>query len=148
MRPGMSGREFIQSAVGGYEVGPRLGIAMGPEHIAQGWPSGATVGVVSAGAGAARALKLDVDRTVHALGIAGTQSSGLMAAQYGAMVKRMHAGRAAQSGLYGALFAAGGFTGIVDVLESPYGGFCSTFSRSTDRFDLTQLVDGLGQRFR
>ena len=48
-------------------------------------------------AGAARALSLDADATVHALGIAGTQSSGLMAAQYGAMVKRMHAGRAARN---------------------------------------------------
>jgi 2-methylcitrate dehydratase PrpD len=100
--------------------------------------------VFSAAAGAARAMRLDVDRTVHALGIAGTQASGLMAAQYGSMVKRMHAGRASQSGLYGALFAAEGFTGIVDVLESPYGGFCTTFSRSTDRFDLEELVAGLG----
>jgi aconitate decarboxylase len=84
---------------------------------------------------------------VHALGIAGTQSSGLMAAQYGAMVKRMHAGRAAQSGLYAALLAAGGFTGITDVFEAPYGGFCTTFSRSQDRFDLAQLSAGLGERF-
>ena len=52
------------------------------------------------------------------------------------MVKRMHAGRSAQSGLYGALLAERGFTGIVDVFESEYGGFCTTFSRSTDRFDL------------
>ena len=144
MRPGMSGREFLAAAVAGYEIGPRVGICMGQEHIAQGWHSGATLGVFSAGAGAARALKLDIDRTVHALGIAGTQSSGLMAAQYGAMVKRMHAGRASQSGLYGGLFAEQGFTGIVNVLESEYGGFCSTFSRSHDRFDLTQLTAGLG----
>ena len=67
---------------------------------------------------------------MHALGIAGTQAAGLMAAQYGAMVKRMHAGRSAQSGLYGALLAKDGFTGIVDVFEAPYGGFCTTFSRS------------------
>ena len=77
-----------------------------------------------------RGIAADRGAAVHALGIAGTQSSGLMAAQYGAMVKRMHAGRAAQSGLYGALLAEAGFTGIVDVFESPYGGFCSTFSRS------------------
>src|SRR5579862_3479025 len=64
MRPGMSGREFLTSAVAGYEIGPRVGIAMGPEHIAQGWHSGATLGVFSAGAGAARALRLDVERTV------------------------------------------------------------------------------------
>ena len=148
MRPDMSGREFLTSAVAGYEVGPRVGIAMRPDHIAQGWHSGATVGVFSAVAGAARGLKLDVNRTVHALGIAGTQSSGLMAAQYGAMVKRMHAGRASQSGLYGALFAEQGFTGIINVLESEYGGFCTTFSRSQDRFDLEELTAGLGEKWQ
>jgi 2-methylcitrate dehydratase PrpD len=145
LKPGMSGREFMTSAVAGYEIGPRVGLCMGPEHIAQGWHSGATLGVFSAASGAARGLKLDVGKTVHALGIAGTQAAGLMAAQYGAMVKRMHAGRSSQSGLYGALFAEAGFTGIVNVLESEYGGFCTTFSRSTDRFNLKELTADFGK---
>src|ERR1700681_375573 len=148
MRQGMSGREFLAAAVAGYEIGPRVGLCMGPEHIGQGWHSGATLGVFSAVAGAARALRLDPLRTVHALGIAGTQAAGLMAAQYGAMVKRMHAGRASQSGLYGALLAEAGFTGIVDVFESKYGGFCTTFSRSADRFDLSQRTAGLGETWQ
>jgi aconitate decarboxylase len=143
----LSGRDLLTATVAGYEIGPRVGLCMGQEHIGQGWHSGATVGVFSAAAGAARGLGLDADKTVHALGIGGTQSSGLMAAQYGAMVKRMHAGRAAQSGLYGALLASQGFTGIVDVFEAPYGGFCTTFSRSTDRFNLEELSSGLGERF-
>ena len=143
----LSGREFLAAAVAGYEIGPRVGKCMGQEHIGQGWHSGATVGIYSAAAGAARGLRLSAEQTVHALGIAGTQSAGLMAAQYGAMVKRMHAGRASQSGLYGALLASRGFTGIVDVFEAPYGGFCTTFSRSQDRFDLDQLSAGLGERF-
>ena len=144
IRPGMSGREFLAAAVAGYEIGPRVGLCMGPEHIAQGWHSGATLGVFSAAAGAARGLRLDPGKTVHALGIAGTQAAGLMAAQYGAMVKRMHAGRSSQSGLYGALLADAGFTGIVNVLESEYGGFCTTFSRSSDRFRLGELTAGFG----
>jgi aconitate decarboxylase len=144
----MSGREFLASAVAGYEIGPRVGLCMGPEHIGQGWHSGATLGVFSAAAGAARGLALDAGRTVHALGIAGTQASGLMAAQYGAMVKRMHAGRASQSGLYGALLARDGFTGIPDVFESEYGGFCTTFSRSQDRFKLSELTAGLGETWQ
>ncbi len=142
-----SGRDLLTAAVAGYEVGPRVGMCMGQEHIGQGWHSGATLGVFSAAAGAARGLGLDAGQTVHALGIAGTQSAGLMAAQYGAMVKRMHAGRSSQSGLYGALLAREGFTGITDVFESPYGGFCSTFSRSDDRFNLAELTGGLGERF-
>src|SRR5664280_1553706 len=131
LRPGLSGRDFLTSAVAGYEIGPRVGKCMGPQHIGQGWHCGATVGVFSAVSGAAAALRLSSEQAVHALGIAGTQSSGLMAAQYGAMVKRMHAGRAAQSGLYGALLAQGGFT--------------STFSRSNDRFNLDELSWELGR---
>jgi 2-methylcitrate dehydratase PrpD len=35
----------------------------------------------------------------------------------------------------------------VDVFEAPYGGFCTTFSRSTDRFRLDELSAGLGETF-
>jgi 2-methylcitrate dehydratase PrpD len=106
------------------------------------------VGVFSAAAAAARALHLSAEQTVHALGIAGTQSAGLMAAQFGAMVKRMHAGRSSQSGLYCALLAQEGFTGIENVFEAEYGGFCTTFSRSQDRFDLAELTAGLGSTWQ
>jgi aconitate decarboxylase len=147
MRGGMTGRDFLTAAVAGYEIGPRVGMCMGQEHIVQGWHSGATVGVFSAAASAASALRLSPEQTVHALGIAGTQAAGLMAAQFGAMVKRMHAGRSAQSGFYAATLAANGFTGIGDVFENPYGGFCTTFSRSTGRFDRGQLTRGLGEHF-
>src|SRR5829696_5372008 len=143
----LSGRDFLAAAVAGYEIGPRVGRCMGQEHIGQGWHSGATLGVFSAAAGAARGLRLDSEQTVHALGIAGTQAAGLMAAQYGAMVKRMHAGRSSQSGLYGALLAQRGFTGIIDVFEARYGGFCTTFSRSQDRFNVDELSAGLGTKF-
>ena len=146
-RPGMSGRDFLTAAVAGYEIGPRVGMCMGQEHIGQGWHSGATVGVFSAASAAAAGLRLSKEQTVHALGIAGTQSAGLMAAQYGSMVKRMNAGRAAQSGLYSAFLAEAGFTGIRNVFESEYGGFCTTFSRSKDRFNLEELTSGLGERF-
>ena len=148
LRRNLGGEEFLAAAVAGYEIGPRVGLCMGPEHIGQGWHSGATVGVFAAAAGAARGLRLDAGKAGHALGIAGTQAAGLMAAQYGAMVKRMHAGRASQSGLYGALLAEQGFTGIEDVLESEYGGFCTTFSRSNDRFRLVELTAGLGETWQ
>ena len=147
IRPGLSGRDFLAAAVAGYETGPRVGICMGQEHLVQGWHSAGTLGVFSAAGAAARALRLSTDQTVHALGIAGTQAAGLMAAQYGSMVKRMHVGRSAQSGLYGALLAAEGFTGITNVFESEYGGFCTTFSRSHDRFNMKESTAGLGQRF-
>src|SRR5258708_28381429 len=119
---------------------------MGEEHIGQGGQSAAPVGVFSSAAAAGAALRLSKEQTVHALGIAGTQSAGLMAAQYGSMVLRMHTGRSAQSGLYGGLLAANGFTGIVNVFESDYGGFCTTFSRSHDRFVGCNFSPGYGRK--
>ncbi|GAA4332268.1 MmgE/PrpD family protein [Pigmentiphaga soli] len=144
-RGGMSGKDFLTATIAAYEVGPRVGICMTPDHIGQGWHPAGTIGVFAAAAGAARALRLDVERTIHTLGHAGTQSSGLMAAQYGAMVKRVHAGHSAQCGVLGAFMAEDGLTGIRNVFECEYGGFCTTFSRSTDRFKLEELTAGLGQ---
>ncbi len=146
VKPGISGKKFLAAAVAGYEIGPRVGLCMGQGHLAQGWHCG-TKGVYSSAASAASAFGLSEEQTVHALGIAGTQAAGLMAAQFGSMVKRMHAGRAAQSGLYGALLAEEGYTGIQNVFESDYGGYCTTFSRSKDRFDMNELTKGLGKEF-
>jgi 2-methylcitrate dehydratase PrpD len=64
-----------------------------------------------------------------------------MSAQEGAMVKRLHAGHAAQMGVTGAMLASRGFTGIPDILEAPYGGFLSTLSGAPDYSWLTR---GLG----
>ncbi|MEX2451269.1 MAG: MmgE/PrpD family protein [Rhodospirillales bacterium] len=147
MNKGMSGKEFMTSAVAGYEIGPRVGMCMGKQHLEQGWHTGGTIGVFSAAAGAIRALGLTAEQAVHAIGMAGTQASALMAAQFGAMVKRMHAGKSAQSGFYAALLAKRGFTGIIDVFEAEYGGYCTTLSRSTDLFDRTELTKGLGKNW-
>jgi 2-methylcitrate dehydratase PrpD len=64
-----------------------------------------------------------------------------MAAQEGAMVKRFHSGRAAQSAIYSALLAWQGFTGIEDVLEAAYGGYLVTHS---DQPAAQKLTAGLG----
>jgi len=63
------------------------------------------------------------------------------------MVKRLHAGRAAQGGLMAALLARQGFTGISDVVEAGYGGFLSAFSRTPNpRAFAARARRGLGSR--
>ena len=84
---------------------------------------------------------MSAEQMQHALGIAGSMGAGLMAAQEGAMVKRLHAGRAAESGVRAALLAQRGFTGIADVLEAGYGGFLSAFSGQPNP---QRLTAGLG----
>jgi aconitate decarboxylase len=140
----VNGKRFITAVVAGYEVGCRVAMTGGASQLRRGFHPSATSGTFAAGAAAAKMLQLNPSRALHALGIAGTQAAGLMAAQHASMVKRMHPGRSAQAGVYGALLAAKGFTGIEDILEAPYGGFCSTFC---DNPNLSHLTQDLGKRF-
>jgi len=91
-------------------------------------------------------LGLDAARFEDALGLAATQSAGLMAAQFESMGKRMHHGFAARNGLYAALLAAGGYTGIKRVFERDYGGFLSAFGEGHAP-DAGKITDGLGDRW-
>jgi 2-methylcitrate dehydratase PrpD len=138
---GMTGRDVLTAIVAGYEVGTRVGNAATMALFLRGFHPQGTSGVFVAAATAGRILGLRAEQMQHALGIAGSMGAGLMAAQEGAMVKRLHAGRAAQSGVQAALLARRGFTGILDVLEAGYGGFLSSFSSLPDA---SRLTAGLG----
>ena len=145
---GATGRQVLTAFVAGCEAGARAAMCMrGREMLERGWHSGSIVGGFASAATSSSMLGLDAMQTEHALGIAGSGASGLMAAQFGAMVKRMQHGRACQNGVYAGLLASEGFTGIEDVFEVPYGGFCTTFTQSEGDFDLSQLNAGLGERF-
>jgi 2-methylcitrate dehydratase PrpD len=138
---GASGRDLITAMVAGYEVGTRVGNAATMSLFLRGFHPQGTSGAFVAAATAGRMLGLDPGEMQHTLGIVGSQAGGLMAAQEGAMVKRFHCGRAAQSGVYSALLARRGFTGITNVLEAPYGGYLSSLS---DKPVPAKLTAGLG----
>jgi 2-methylcitrate dehydratase PrpD len=140
----LSGAEVLTAVIAGYEVGARVGMSVGTSQLVRGFHPTGTLGGIAAAAAAGRALRLSTEETRHAISIGATQGAGLMAAQYDSMVKRMHAGRAAQSGVYGALLACRGFTGIENVFEESYGGFCTTIGDDPD-FDI--LTQGLGETF-
>ncbi len=137
-----TGQKLLTAMTTGYEIGTRVGNAATMGLFFRGFhPQGAS-GVFVAAASAGKMLELDAKRMQHALGIVGSQAGGLMAAQEGAMVKRFHSGRAAQSGVYSAYLAKRDFTGITDVLEAGYGGYLSSYSNTPNALRLT---DDLGQ---
>lgn len=138
----VSGRDLLTAMVAGYEIGHRVGNAATMSLFFRGFHPQGTSGTFVAAATAARMLNLNATQFQHALGMAGSQAGGLMAAQEGAMVKRFHSGRAAQSGVYAAQLASRDFTGILDALEAPYGGYLSTYS---DKPNPSRLTDGLGK---
>ncbi|MCG3772601.1 MAG: hypothetical protein JW384_03816 [Nitrosomonadaceae bacterium] len=144
----VSGERLLTAIIAGFEIGPRVSICMGGEQmIKKGWHAPAVVSAFPAAISAGIVLGLSPTQLFHAIGIAGTQASGLMAAQYGSMVKRMQCAKNSQSGLYAVLLAAEGFTGIENVFEEQFGGFCTTFTDSQETFDLDALTDGLGSRW-
>jgi 2-methylcitrate dehydratase PrpD len=141
----INGETLLTAIIAGFEIGPRVGLCLnGDQMIVKGWHAPGIFGPFAAALSAGIVLGLNAEQMFHALGIAGTQASGLMAAQFGSMVKRMQCAKNAQSGLYAALLALDGFTGIADVFEQPFGGFCTTFTQTKDDFDLSELSAGLG----
>lgn len=137
----VTGADLIVGLVAGYEAAARVGMTMGAAHLLAGWHPTGTHGALGAAAAAGSILRIDPEQMRNAFGTAGSMSAGLMAAQYESMVKRLHAGRAAQSGLYAALLSARGFLGIADLFEADYGGYGTTFS---SRFDPEPLTADLG----
>jgi aconitate decarboxylase len=145
--PAVDGARFVGAAIAGFEVGPRVGLALhGSQMLSRGWHSGPVFGSVATAAAAANLLGLDAAATEDALGLGATQAGGLMAAQFGAASKRMQHGFAARNGLYACLLARAGYTGIKGVFEQPYGGYLSTFGEGHDP-DLSQVDAELGERW-
>jgi aconitate decarboxylase len=141
---GASGEQFLTALVVGYEVGLRLGVCAGVAHSTSGYHVTGTVGAVGGAAAAARVLSLSPLQFAHALGIGATQAAGLYVARLGAMTKRFHAGRGAQSGVLSAYLAHRGFTGGLEALEAPFGGFLSTLR---GQFDAATMMSELGERW-
>jgi aconitate decarboxylase len=139
-----SGLDLLTALAAGYEVGLRVGVCAGVTHSTSGYHVTGTAGAVGAAAAAARVLRLTPLQSAHALGIGATQAAGLYAARMGAMTKRFHAGRAAQSGALGAYLAEQDFTGSLDALEAPFGGFMSTLH---GQFDAATILTDLGERW-
>jgi aconitate decarboxylase len=140
----VSGEKFLLGAILGYETGPRVGQALGGlEMISRGWHSGVVFGTVSAAASAGTLYGLDAAGFEDALGMAATQSCGLMSAQFESMVKRMQHGFAARAGLTAAALAAAGYVGIKRVFERSYGGWLGVFGECHHP-DAGKIYDGLG----
>ena len=124
---GSSGVDVLTAFVAGYELQCRVGRALAPGHYdGLGFHATATVGSFGAAAACAHLLRLDGEKFVTALGIAGTQAAGLKS-MFGTMCKPLHAGKAAYHGLMAAKLAMRGFTSRPDVIECRQG-FASTHS--------------------
>ena len=113
--PPVTGKGFSTAMVVGYEVGrefSRRPAEYRAHNNASGWHSTGTCGSFGAAAAVAKVLGIDAWKTTWAIGLAGTFTGGTWAfIKDGAMSKRYHAGRAAETGVVSACLARSGFTG-------------------------------------
>jgi 2-methylcitrate dehydratase PrpD len=143
---GIGGRQVLTAFIAATEVTVRIARATKKSNERRGFHSPATTGPFGAAIGTALLLDLDAAKVTSAIGIAASLSGGLIQfarAGTGGMVKRLHFGRAAESGVLAASLAAEGFTGPHDGLEGEFG-FLRAFC---DEHDIGALLRNLGTEF-
>ena len=145
----LTGKEFLEGVVVGYEVGILLGKIVNPEHRNKGFHTTGTIGTFIAGAVASKLLKLDDGQTLNALGLCGTQAAGLLESDHGgSMGKVLHAGKASYNGILSAFLARNGFTGSETIFEGDEGFLkAMVFDDDVDmeNFSLENVLKGVGK---
>jgi 2-methylcitrate dehydratase PrpD len=139
---GVSGRQFLEAYLIGFEVECKMNEAIDPTHYKNGFHSSGTHGTFGAMISAAKLLNLNPEQLGHALAMASSMSSGIRL-NFGTMTKPLHVGRASQNGVVAAELAKRGHTGGKDALDSPWG-FYRVFTLGAG-FDEKQIVGALGK---
>ncbi len=117
---GASGKEMILAAAIAYEVQCRFCDAASIR--ARGWDH-PTYGAFSTALACAKLMKLDAEKTRHAINIAGVNSAALRQARVGELShwKGVAFANAARCGVYAATLARAGMTGPAPIFEGQMG---------------------------
>ncbi|HEY7242791.1 MAG TPA: MmgE/PrpD family protein [Xanthobacteraceae bacterium] len=137
---GLAGPQLLHAFVLGVEIACRLGNAVSPGHYARGLHITATCGVFGAAAGCAKLLGLDAHAIAHAIGIAASQSAGIVES-LATDAKSFGVGNAARNGLLAAIAAEAGCTAAPAAIEGPQG-WAHAFG---DELKRERLLDALGE---
>jgi 2-methylcitrate dehydratase PrpD len=136
----LSGRDVLTAFILGVEVECRIGNAVSPGHYARGWHITSTCGVFGAAAACAKLLGLSEDGIANAIGIAASQSAGIVE-NLSSAAKNVSVGNAARNGLFSALLSEGGYAASARAIEGPLG-----WARAMgDEPDIEALTGGLGE---
>ena len=133
--------DVVTAFAAGVEMECRIGAYVMPGHYRAGFHATGTLGTFGAAAACAHLLGLSEEQWGHAMGIAGSQASGLKS-MFGTMTKPLQAGNAAANGLLAAQLAERGFTANPEVLETAQG-FAATQHGNGSQLRATRSNGGL-----
>lgn len=145
---GSSGAEMLGAYIRGWEALARFGIAAPGRFHSRGFQATSVAGTLAAALVSAELEGLSETQTLAAIGIALSQSSGVMEfLSNGSSVKSLHPGWAAHGGLMAAELARAGMTGPETSLDGRWGLF-NQFSDDPDAVEhFRRLIGDLGQRW-
>ncbi|MEA2738504.1 MAG: hypothetical protein QOH05_1811 [Acetobacteraceae bacterium] len=135
---GSKGRDLVTAYVAGFETACRIARGVHHHHYDKGWHPTATLGIFGTVAGAARLLRLSVEQTAIALGMAASFAAGLKA-NFGTMTKPLHVGHGVRDGVFAALMAQQGFTASPGAFEHKQG-FLDVFN-GPGTYDTARILD-------
>ena len=108
-----------------------------PEHRNLGFHSTGTCGTFGAAAASCRAIGLGFEDSVNTLGIAGTQTAGLLESDHaGSAAKHLHAGKGAQAGVISALLSEDGFKGAPSIIDGNEGFLKAMVVQGNESFNI------------
>lgn len=136
-----SGQQLIEAYIAGIEVMGKVGTLLGESAYARGWHATAILGPLASAMAAGKLLGLNSKALSMALGVAVSQAGGSRQ-NFGTMVKPLHAGWAAASGVVAAQLASTGMTADRNILEAPLG-MLALYNGETSRWK----PDSLGNPF-
>jgi len=143
-----SGAALLGAYARGWEVLVRLGLAAPGRFHARGFQATSAAGTLAAAVIAAELGSLSEDETVAAVGIALSQSGGVMEfLSNGSSVKSLHPGWAAHGGVTAALLARAGMTGPETAIEGRFGLFRQFTDDTAAAGRLQAMLDDLGTRW-
>jgi 2-methylcitrate dehydratase PrpD len=141
-----SGEDLVCAFVAGWEAAARVGLASRGTFHRRGFHTTSIAGTFGAATAAARLLGLDAERTAHAIGLAGSQASGIN--EYlsnSSSAKSVHTGWSAHAGIVAATLAQAGMTGPMSVFEGR-DGVLRAYGLA-EECDAAALVADLGTRW-
>jgi len=122
-KTGADGKDVLAAIALGYEAVGRINGAVVPGLMYEKGFHGCMVTVLGGAVAAGLLMKLDARQMTHALALAATSISGLLAAARTSTAREHHAGLAAMLGVEAAELAGLGYTGEEGIFEHPKGYF-------------------------
>ncbi|HEX5608393.1 MAG TPA: MmgE/PrpD family protein [Candidatus Binatia bacterium] len=141
---GASGKDILAAYIVGLEVEGKLALHADFKLMQARLNHQTWYGSTGAAAASAKLLKLNVEKTRMALGIAANYACGL-SVNHGSMAGAMAAGNACRNGLIAALMAEAGITANPNVIEAK-NGFYDTLV-GPDHYDAERMAESLGKPF-